>query len=141
MSSSVRPQYDHETSADAGCACFPVDDEQVRHDVRGEGKDEDHHGAEDSGETRAARPSVQPRMPTIEKRREHERTHCPYRSWCEHCVRGQGCEYGHSTVVGANLGDEVPRVILDYCYFTEKERAPRKAMPVVMSRPMARSPH
>lgn len=27
--------------------------------------------------------------PTKKEREEHEATHCPYRSWCRHCVRGE----------------------------------------------------
>ena len=62
---------------------------------------------------------MQPRQPTEAERREHEKVHCPYRSWCEHCVRGQGSEYHHSSVVGTNAEEGVPRVILDYCFFTK----------------------
>ena len=81
--------------------------------------DEDLAGEEDSGEVQGARKIVQPRQPTEAERREHEKVHCPYRSWCEHCVRGQGAEYHHSSVAGANAAEGVPRVILDYCFFTE----------------------
>ena len=85
----------------------------------GNSSDGDLEGEEDSGEVRSARRIAQPRLPSETERREHELTHCPYRSWCEHCVRGQGSEYHHSTVTGAAADDEIPRVILDYCFFTE----------------------
>ena len=62
---------------------------------------------------------MQPRQPTEAERREHDKTHCPYRSWCEHCVRGQGAEYPHRSVAGKPAEEGVPRVILDYCFFTE----------------------
>ena len=29
-----------------------------------------------------------PTTPTQKQIEEHRRIHCPYRSWCEHCVRG-----------------------------------------------------
>ena len=58
-------------------------------------------------------------MPTKQEKDEHERTHVPFRSWCEHCVRGQASEDKHSTVKGVNAEEEIPRVILDYCFFTE----------------------
>ena len=31
-----------------------------------------------------------PKLPSAEEVAEHELTHLPYRSWCSHCVRGQG---------------------------------------------------
>ena len=100
--------------------CFPVEEERLGvSSVRGEGQDEDHQSGEDSGEVRASRRVSQPRTPTEQERREHELTHCPYRCWCEHCVRGQGAEYGHSTVVGPAAEEEVPRVIVDYCFLTD----------------------
>ena len=30
-----------------------------------------------------------PKEPTKVEKEEHERTQCPYRSWCEHCVRAR----------------------------------------------------
>ena len=123
MTSSVRPKQNSDMSAGAEDeSCFPVDerDGEDASRVRRDGQDEDHHGAEDSGEVKASRKVVQPRAPTAQERRDHDLTHCPYRCWCEHCVRGQGSEYGHSTVVGPNADNEVPRVILDYCFLTER---------------------
>ena len=81
--------------------------------------DEDRETEEESGEVRNSRKAGQPRMPTKQEKDEHERTHVPFRSWCEHCVRGQASEYKHSTVKGVNAEEEIPRVILDYCFFTE----------------------
>ena len=52
--------------------------------------EEDLAREEESEEINAARKIVQPRQPTAAERREHDKTHCPYRSWCEHCVRSQG---------------------------------------------------
>ena len=95
-----------------------MEEEQIGvQSVRGEGRDEDQHGAEESGEVQSSRRVGQPRTPSDRERREHELTHCPYRCWCEHCVHGQGAEYGHSTVTGVAAEEEVPRVIVDYCFF------------------------
>ena len=116
----VRPRHNIDMPADVvGESCSPVD---VQAEADGGVADGDRAGEEDSGEVAAARTVRQPRAPTARERAEHELTHCPYRSWCEHCVRGQGCEYGHSTVVGLNAGEEVPRVIIDYCFLTEDAR-------------------
>ena len=123
MTSSVSPKASGEDAAGAlGESCFPVDEQAEAVSVRSEGQDEDQHGAEDSGEVESSRTARQPRTPTLQERLEHEKTHMPYRCWCEHCVRGQGSEYGHSKVIGSNASNEVPRVILDYCFFTENAK-------------------
>ena len=99
-------------------ACFPME-EQKAEEVGDEGAridDEDCQGDEVSGEVESSRKTRQPCMPTEQERREHELTHCPLRCWCEHCIRGQGAEYQHSTVTGANATEDVPRVIMDYCF-------------------------
>ena len=36
------------------------------------------------------------RGPSRKEREEHEETHCVYRSWCKHCVKGRGREDGHN---------------------------------------------
>ena len=99
--------------------CDPVEAQDGQEREGENGDDEDVEGAEDSGEAQASRKAKQPRMPSAEDRRIHDLTHVPYRCWCEHCVRGQGSEYKHSTVIGPNAGDEVTRVIMDYCFLTE----------------------
>ena len=44
--------------------------------------------AEEEGRKAVVRRGVE--GPTKKEREEHEATHCPYRSWCRHCVRGRG---------------------------------------------------
>ena len=97
-------------------SCDPVDAQTGVEGVDSQ-NDGDLAGEEDSGEVQVSRGIGQPRLPSERERRDHEKTHCPYRCWCEHCVRGHGSEYRHSTVVGTNADSEVPRVILDYCFF------------------------
>ena len=121
--SSISPHEHIYPSADAcGESCFPVEEEQVGGDEVGENQDEDQQGGEESGEVQASRKVSQPRAPSAEERREHELTHCPYRCWCEHCVRGQGSEYKHSTVMGSNAGSEVPRAFVDDCFLFHRRR-------------------
>ncbi len=55
----------------------------------------------------------------------HNLTHRTARPWCKHCVCGAAAEYPHRTVVGKLSKSEVPRVMLDYCFF--KENASRSA--------------
>ena len=61
-----------------------------------------------------------PTMPSVAARESHELTHCPARSWCEHCVRGQYKDTPHRSVQGVYADSTVVRVALDYCYLTEK---------------------
>ena len=121
MSSSIRPkEMNHEPVNTEVETCDPVeahDEQEERQEF--DRRDEDAEAEEESGEAKASRRITQPRLPSSEERRIHELTHCPYRSWCEHCIRGQGSEYRHSTVTGANAEEGVPRVIMDYCFLTE----------------------
>ena len=36
-----------------------------------------------------------PKEPTKAEREGHERTHCPYRSWCKHCVKSRARNSPH----------------------------------------------
>ena len=51
----------------------------------------------------------------------HEVSHYPYRSWCEHCVRGRGKDDCHKTVTGVFAESSMIRVSMDYAFFTEDE--------------------
>ena len=109
---SISPGNADEPPVDNGeMDCSPLED--VR---QGPDADED---CEESGEARALRSVPQPRLPSKEERRLHELTHCPPRPWCKHCVYGAAAEYPHRTVVGEGSKSEVPRVMLDYCFFKE----------------------
>ena len=33
--------------------------------------------------------------PSKAEKEQHERTHCPFRIWCKHCVRGRGMNAQH----------------------------------------------
>ena len=54
---------------------------------------------------------------TKQEREEHERTHIPYRSWCDIFVRARGRKCAHSRKVHSreeDVHEEVPWVSLDY---------------------------
>ena len=42
---------------------------------------------DEAQEGRASKGQKLAREPTKVEREEHERTHCPYRSWCKHCAK------------------------------------------------------
>ena len=78
-------------------------------------------GGEDEAQApRAARAPSQPSAKEVEL---HELTHCPPRTWCEHCVRGQMKDLPHRTATGEFSESSVTRVSMDYCYLTEDVKA------------------
>ena len=60
-----------------------------------------------------------PDTPTASQRAEHETTHIPYRSWCDHCVEAFGRERGH-LAHGHDGGRRIPLISMDYLFVTEK---------------------
>ena len=60
-----------------------------------------------------------PGQPSKADREMHKLTHCPYRSWCEHCVRGQAVGQPHRSVPEELAKSDVPRVIIDYAFLQE----------------------
>ena len=80
-----------------------------------DGQPEDLVECEDEVQVAHGLPS--PYMPSQSERDDHELTHAPYRSWCEHCVNGRGVEMGH------RLGDDhsergVALIAFDYMFLT-----------------------
>ena len=77
----------------------------------------------EEAETQAPRIPRAPRTPSQQEIDDHEVTHCPFRSWCEHCVKGQGKDDPHCVVAAAYADSSVVRVSMDYCFFTEGAKA------------------
>ena len=103
MNKSVSPKnkLSIETANTRDCEeCYPMGEAGDGGEAVGVQRDSNAEGGEESGEAEASRKVLQPRAPTAEERRIHGLTHCPYRSRCEHCVRGQCAEYPHRLVVG-----------------------------------------
>ena len=70
-------------------------------------------------EAQAPRAARSPHQPSQREVDEHEITHCPPRSWCDHCVKGQFRDEPHRLVTGEFAESSVVRVAMDYCFFTE----------------------
>lgn len=66
------------------------------------------------GQERRVKALGDPRRPTKKEVEEHEKTHVPYRSRCEHCVRGRGRDLDHR----ADAGEErrLSEYGFDYCF-------------------------
>ena len=113
--------------------------------VEGDGKGEEKHreqlvtGQQSQGELRDGagatdgEPNVQecdeagqphqslkaPYRPNAAEVANHWLTHCPPRSWCDHCVRGQYKDRAHTKVGGEFADSTTTRVSMDYCYVKE----------------------
>ena len=88
---------------------------------------EDEEGGSE-GEGEEARKSLgkkSPKDPTIRQREEHERTHMPYRSWCEDCVRSRARNAPHHKKGPEDPLEEikVPRVHMDYFFMSREDEA------------------
>ena len=92
----VREPAASEVKEECVRGCDPVDEAQGEMsrgvDDRGDDDADEQERLEESGEVEASRSVVRPYVPTLAERKQHESTHCPFRSWCVHCVRGQAAE-------------------------------------------------
>ena len=83
-----------------------MDVEKKESEEEGEEMQEEEEEEEKEKEEKEGRASVgkkAPRSPTKAEREEHARTHCPYRSWCEHCVKSRARNSPHR-----KCGEEEP---------------------------------
>ena len=89
-----------------------MDDPVESENTGGASSSRDHGKPVDSDEDHAESaknksvPNV--RGPTRKEKEEHEETHCTYRSWCKHCVKGRGREDGHNRKTQEDERPEVP---------------------------------
>ena len=89
-----------------------------------EGLEEAILAEDDECEDVGEKPKVlrDPGLPSKRQREEHDATHIPYRSWCSHCVRGSGRDAQSRQIKGEINQTDVPRLHLDYCFFTEDSK-------------------
>ena len=62
-----------------------------------------------------------PGTPSAAEREEHERTHWPFRSWCDACVKGRAVGQQHRSMKGEYAESQVARVLMDYGFLHEEE--------------------
>ena len=69
--------------------------------------------------------------PSKEEVEEHMLTHMPYRSWCEHCVKGKAKGKPHAR---ANREEgETPVVSIDYMFMSDnQEQEEERGMPILV---------
>ena len=82
----------------------------------------DTKGAAQHDEARVPRALHGPRMPSKREVEEHKLTHLPFRSWCNHCLRGKGLKKGHRRCKhGDDDMEKVPRFAMDYGYMNRRD--------------------
>ena len=93
------------------------------YEAPGEGVGEELHGELSGGEEIEKIAQSTPLKPSAQEVDEHNVTHLPYRSWCNHCVRGRGRALAHHRV-REDADDKArrrPRVSVDYFYLGRRE--------------------
>ena len=104
-------------------------------DEGSEQQDEEEE-AENEGEAmRVPLGKKSPKDPTLRQREEHERTHLPYRNWCEDCVRSRARNAPHHKRALEDPLEEVkvPRIHMDYFFMSrEDEKASSNPILVVL---------
>ena len=73
-------------------------------------------GGDDAQEGQAPKLLRDPGQPTAQERAIHACIHIPFRAWCRECVLGRGRDRQHRRIEDE---DGVPRVSIDYMFFTE----------------------
>ena len=87
-------------------------------DLPSHGQDSDDH----VDEGRHPRVLRAPNYVSKEEREAHEATHCPYRSWCEACVKARGRNSPHRRQGDDDAG-AVPKISLDYFFLSGVDEA------------------
>ena len=58
-----------------------------------------------------------PALPSKAQVESHQLTHLPFRSWCDHCVRGRGREMNHQKAAVEERG---PEFHLDFAFMGQE---------------------
>ena len=75
-----------------------------------------------------------PGAPTLREQEEHNTTHLPFRSWCQHCVAGKAQDRPHKTKKGAQMDKQLPEVVFDYGFLGGKDDEETLAVQVARDR-------
>ena len=103
-------------------------EEDVEHEDDWEGWIDLEDGSEEARLNRMCRPCNPPSADMI---RQHDLSHCQYRSWCSICVQAAADDRPH--VARPDGSDDGPEVHSDYAFFRNK-RGDKVHMPVLISK-------
>ena len=82
-------------------------------------EDQANRGIEEHEESSEAQRSIgmsTPIAPSAQEKEEHERTHIPYRVWCDVCVQARGHERKHGSRAAPLERYRIPQLTLDYWF-------------------------
>ena len=96
-----------------------------------EEKEGDEEAEEEGEEGREAVAMPSPMAPSRKEREQHELTHTPYRSWCQHCVRARGRNRAHRASREPGKAG-APRISFDYFFFNDEDEKANKNPMLVM---------
>ena len=85
-----------------------------------DGKQEEATATMSDEEGHAPRVLSSPGQPSQKEREKHAVSHIPFRSWCDHCVRGRGRDRQSRLIAEGMkaIGTELPRIVMDYGFFS-----------------------
>ena len=98
-------------------------EEEAQEDAQSKGEidervDENEEEERTSHEGVAPKVARDPGQPTAQERLAHEVTHVPYRSWCQHCVRGRA-KGRQRRKLQSQRDSCIPHAATDYTFITE----------------------
>ena len=83
--------------------------ESIQQDVHGENQNTFEHVK--------VKVPPKPYEPAREERQSHEATHCPFRAWCEICVKAKSPDGKHPKQVG--YPEHIPVIEFDFAFATD----------------------
>ena len=86
-----------------------------------DGEEETEDKKEEEEEGRESKSVTAPLRVSKQEREEHNKTHCPYRSWCDVCVKARGMNAPHKRKTEREKETEIPRISMDYFYMSKKD--------------------
>ena len=72
-----------------------------------------------------------PYEPTKEERQSHEATHCPFRAWCEICIKAKSPDGKHTKQLG--YPEHIPVIQFDYAFATDTPGDPNKEISMMVA--------
>ena len=99
-----------------------------------ENEDFEEIACEEKEEARQPEVLRDPGAPTQKEIEEHNVTHLPFRSWCQHCVSGKAQDRPHRTRKEDQEEKQVPEIVFDYGFLGGKEDEETLAVQVARDR-------
>ena len=93
---------------------------------------EEEGRSEEGEEGRVPRKIQAPVYVSKVEREEHELTHTPYRSWCDHCVRCRGRNTQHRKAGKEEKKSDVSRVAFDYFFMSHQDETANEHPMLIM---------